>query len=98
MAIDHNKHEDTLSAAIESSFEMTPDTITKSSSTVNETAEDVVLSSTDQTSLNEEKEQISISQQFKSDEPDQIQGEHQPSATTVTYQVNKLIEIHPRLF
>ncbi|CAF5051064.1 unnamed protein product, partial [Rotaria socialis] len=63
---DQKKDEDILSTAMESNFETSLDTITKSSTITNETVQDIVLNSTEQTSSPEEKEQISTIQQTRS--------------------------------
>ncbi|CAF5051122.1 unnamed protein product, partial [Rotaria socialis] len=63
---DLKKDEDILSTAMESNFETSLDTIAKSSTITNETVQDIVLNSTEQTSSPEEKEQISTIQQTRS--------------------------------
>ena len=75
---------------MESNFETTSDTITKSSSTTtaNESVQYIVLNSTEQTSPSEGKEQISTIQQSQSYLPDQVLGEHEASSTTVSSQVS----------
>ncbi|CAM4876183.1 unnamed protein product [Rotaria socialis] len=84
---DQKKDEDILSTAMESNFETSLDTITKSSTITNETVQDIVLNSTEQTSSPEEKEQISTIQQTRSYVQDQVQGEYEARPTTVSSQI-----------
>ncbi|CAF3893210.1 unnamed protein product, partial [Rotaria magnacalcarata] len=85
---DQKKDEDILSTAMKSNFETSRDTITKSSTTItNETVQDIVLNSTEQTSSPEEKEQISTIQQSQSYLQDQVQGELEARSTRVSSQI-----------